>query len=185
MASTPTTEPAAITAGDSFTWQKTLADYPAGTWTLKYRFINAAGKIDITAAASGSDHAVTVAAATTAAYASGDYTWQAYVTSGAVRHTVASGRVTVKPNLAAQLAGFEARSTARKALDDTRAALATWISSNGQVQEYQIAGRVMKYSSIADIQGRIQLLEREVAREEAAEKLAAGLQPPRRVLVRF
>ena len=34
MASTPTTEPAAITAGDSFTWQKTLADYPAGTWTL-------------------------------------------------------------------------------------------------------------------------------------------------------
>ena len=31
-----------------------------------------------------------------------------------------------------EAAAFEARSTARKALDDTRAALATWIASNGQ-----------------------------------------------------
>ena len=75
MASTPTTEPAAITAGDSFTWQKTLADYPAGTWTLKYRFINAAGKIDITATASGTDHLVSVTPTTSAAYTAGDYTW--------------------------------------------------------------------------------------------------------------
>ena len=52
MATTPTTEPASITAGDTLTWQKTLADYPATVWTLKYRFINATAKVDITATAS-------------------------------------------------------------------------------------------------------------------------------------
>lgn len=186
MADIPSTEPLYIQAGDTVAWTRAIADYPAGAWTLKYRLINAAAKIDITAAADGDTHSVTVAAATTATWAAGDYTWQAYVEGGSSeRYTVASGRVTIKPDLAAKAAAFEARSTARKALDDTRAALATWIASNGQVQEYQIAGRVMKYSSVADIQGRIQLLEREVAREEAAEKLAAGLQPPRRVLVRY
>ena len=51
-------------------------------------------------------------------------------------------------------------------MDDLRAALATWIASNGQVQEYSVAGRTMKYASAADIQARIQLLEREVARRK-------------------
>lgn len=186
MAAIPSTEPLYIQAGDTVAWTRDLTDYPASAWALKYRLINAAAKIDITAAADGDTHSVTVAAATTATWADGDYTWQSYVEGGASeRYTVATGRLTIKPDLAAKAAAFEARSTARKALDDTRAALATWIASNGQVQEYEISGRKMKYSSIADIQGRIQLLEREVAREEAAEKLAAGLQPARRVLVRF
>ena len=66
MASIPTTEPETITAGDSLTWKRTLADYPAGTWTLKYRLINADGKIDITATASGTDHLVSVEPATSA-----------------------------------------------------------------------------------------------------------------------
>lgn len=182
----PTTEPAFVQAGDTVAWTRDLSDYPASAWTLKYRLINAAGKIDITATADGDAHRVSVAAATTAAWAAGDYTWQAYVEGGSSeRYTVGAGRVTVKPDLAAEAAGYEARSTARKALDDLRAALATWISSNGQVQEYSIAGRTMKYASAADIRARIQLLEREVAREEVAEKLAAGLDPGRRLLVRF
>lgn len=186
MATIPSTEPSFVRAGDTVAWTRTLDDYPASAWTLKYRLINAAGKIDITAVADGDTHSVSVAAATTAAWTAGVYAWQAYVEGGtSERYTVGTGTVTVQPDLAAEAAGFEARSTAKKALDDTRAALATWIATNGQVQEYQIAGRVMKYSSIADIEGRIRLLEREVAREEAAEKLAAGLQPPRRVLVRF
>ena len=68
MASIPTTEPETITAGDSLTWKRTLADYPAGTWTLKYRLINADGKIDLTATASGTDHLVSVAPDTSAVY---------------------------------------------------------------------------------------------------------------------
>lgn len=185
MASTPVTEPLYVRAGDTIAWTREHPDYPAGTWTLKYRLINAAARIDITAAADGTTHSVSEAAAATAAWPPGEYIWQAYVESGAVRYTVGTGTLTIKPNLAAAASGFDARSPARRALDDLRAALATWLASRGQVQEYSIAGRVMKYASAADIQARIQLLEREVAREAAAEKLAAGLNPPRRVLVRY
>lgn len=182
----PTIEPAFIQAGDTVAWTRALTDYPASAWTLKYRLINAAGKLDITATAEGDTHSISISAATTAAWDAGEYTWQAYVEGGSSeRYTVGSGRLTIKPDLAAEASGYEARSIARKALDDLRAALATWIASNGQVQEYSIAGRTMKYASAADIQARIQLLEREVAREDAAEKLAAGIAPPRRILVRF
>jgi hypothetical protein len=43
----------------------------------------------------------------------------------------------------------------------------------------------MKFASAADIQQRIALAEREVARETAAANLAAGISAGRRVLVRF
>jgi hypothetical protein len=90
-ASIPTDEPSALRAGDTWKWTRTLADYPAGTWTLKYRFKNAAGGFEITAAASGTDHAVTVAAVTTAPYAAGDYQWVAWVEAGAEKFTVDQG----------------------------------------------------------------------------------------------
>lgn len=183
--SLPTSEPVYLRAGDTIQWQRSLADYPAGEWTLKYRLINSAGKIDITATASGTDHTVSLAAATTATWAAGVYAMQAYVEKAGERYTVGAGTLTIQPNLAAKTTGFDARSTAQKALDDTRAALATWIASNGQVSEYEIAGRRMKYASLADIEGRIRLLEREVAREVAAEKLAAGLGTGHKISVRF
>jgi hypothetical protein len=186
MATIPTTEPAFLQAGDTLTWQRSLPDYPASaSWVLTYRLINAAGKIDITAAASGDDHLVTVAAATSAAYAAGDYEWTAYVTKATERYTIGSGRVTIRPDLAAKAAGFEARSVARKALADLRAALSAWLTSNGAIQEYEIAGRRMKFAGADDIRKRISIAEREVAREDAADRIAAGLDAGRRVLVRF
>ena len=70
-----TTEPTQIRAGDSITWLKTLNDYPAtDSWVLHYRLINSAGKFDVTATASGSDHLVSISAATSATYTAGKYT---------------------------------------------------------------------------------------------------------------
>lgn len=182
----PAIEPQYIQAGDTVSWTRHLFDHPASAWTLKYRLINASGKIDISAVADGEMHSISVDAAVTATWAAGEYTWQSYVEGGtSERHTIGRGRVIIRPDLASKAAGFEARSTARKALDDTRAALAAWISSHGHVNEADIGGRRVRFANVADIQGRIQFLEREVAREEAAEKLAAGINPPRRVLVRF
>jgi hypothetical protein len=186
MATTPNIEPAFAQAGDTIAWTRDLSDYPAPAWVLKYRLINADARIDITAGASGALHAVSLSAVTTAAYTAGTYTWTAYVEGGtAERYTIGSGSMVIRPNLAAMASNYDARSVAKKALDDTRAAMATWIASNGQVQEYSIAGRTMKYASMADIAARIQLLEREVSREDAANKMAAGIQPARRLLVRF
>jgi hypothetical protein len=96
----PTNEPAELRAGDTWAWTKTLADYPASTpWTLKYRFKNAAGGFEITATASGDGYAVSVAAATTAGYAAGAYSWMAWVEGGASeKYTVDVGTVTINPD---------------------------------------------------------------------------------------
>lgn len=177
--------PAALVAGDSVAWRIGDADHPAPAWTLGYRLINAEAVIDLTATADGDAHLVTVAAATSAAWAPGTYTWTAAFSAGAERHTVGSGSIAIKPNLAAMVSGYDARTSARRALDDARAALATWIATDGHVTEYQIADRQMRFASKADLLARINWLEREVAREEQAERLAAGLSPGRRVLVRF
>lgn len=183
MAQTPTTEPASIQAGDTITWQRTLPDHPASDgWQLSYRLINAAARIDIVAAADGDAHLVTIAAATSAAYAPGAYTWLASATRSAERYTVGQGEVTVKADWAAAPGNADARSPAARALADLRAALLKWLATSGQVQEYEIAGRRMRFATAPEIRERIRIAEAEVNREA----LAFGGQPPaRRVVVRF
>lgn len=181
----PTREPSSVVAGDTVAWRKTLSAYPAGEgWVLKYRLINAAGKIDITASASGDDHAVNETAATSAAWAAGAYAWQSYVEKGAERYTVETGSITIKPNLAAQAGGFDTRSTAKKTLDLLDAALLQH-GANAWTQEYEIAGRRMKFRSVAEFMALRDKMKAEVAREVAAERLAAGLGGGRKVYVRF
>jgi len=184
MASIPTTEPQTITAGDSFTWQRTLADYPADSWTLKYRFINAAGKIDITAAASGTDHLVSVTPTTSAGYTAGNYTWTAWVEKTGYRITVGGGTLEVKPNIAA-LTTLDARSDAALIVDQLMAAYKTYTASNGHVAEYEIAGRRMKYRSAAEILDQINHWKSILASEKRAERIAAGLGGGNKYLVRF
>lgn len=177
--------PASAMAGDTLSWRKILPDYPASAWTLTYSLINVGSKITITGTDDGDEHVLSASAATTAAWAAGDYNWVATVSDGTDRHTVDSGRITIKADIVAQLGGLDARTAARRALDDLRSALATWISSKGHVQSYMVDGTSMTFASAADLRARISILEREVAREEAAERLAAGLGSGRRVLVRF
>lgn len=181
----PHTEPTIVTAGDTLIWRRSFADYPAGSgWVLKYRLINAAGKYDITAGADGDEHRVSVAASTSAAYTAGDYVWTAWVEKGAERYTVGGAPITVKPNLAAvTAAGFDARSAAQQALEALKAALKTYVTTNGHVAEYEIAGRRMKFSSASEIEEKIRFWQREMASADKAERLAQGLPPRNRVLV--
>lgn len=181
----PTSEPSSVVAGDTIAWTKTHADYSAADgWVLKYRLINAAGKIDITATAAGSDHAISVPAATTAAWPNGAYTWQATVEKAADRYTVGAGSLTIKPNLAAQAGGFDTRSAARKALELIDAAMVTH-GASAWTQEYEIAGRRMKYKNVSDFMAWRDRLKAEVAREDAADRMAAGLASGRKIYVRF
>jgi hypothetical protein len=132
----PTTEPSRVTAGDTIAWTKSLPDYPASSgWILKYRLINAAGKLDITATAAGDDHAVSVPAATSAAWLAGTYTVTAWVEKGAERYTVSvSGTLLVEPNLAAAVAGLDTRSEAKKILDALMVAYAAAAASHAYVR---------------------------------------------------
>lgn len=182
---TPTQEPESVTAGDLVTWLIALPDYPASTWTLSYRLINSAGKIDITAGASGDSHLVSVAAATSAGWTAGTYTWTKFVTSGLQRHTLASGSIIVGRNLAAEAAGYDTRSHAKKMLDAIEAALISMSSGERlAVVEAELATRRLKY----DLQGLMKLRDMyraAVNAELAAERINQGLQPRNKLLVRL
>lgn len=165
--STPTIEPAVLYTGDTWAWTRTLADYPAGSgWVLKYTLINAVGRINITSAADGDAHAVSVAAATTAAYAAGTYTWQAYVEKSGDRFTVGQGTVAVRPGFASGSGGADARTQAEIALQDAITALATYTASRGMIADYTIGGRSQRFRSIAEIQALINFWRAEVAKEQ-------------------
>lgn len=180
----PTKEPAFVVAGDSITWKRSLADYPASAgWVLSYRLINAAGKIDITSAASGDDHLVSVTAVTSAAWVAGDYTWTAYVTKTAERYTLGSGAITVRPNLAAQAAGFDTRSHAAKTLDAIEAVIEGRATQSHL--SYSVAGRQMQFIPIPDLLVLRDKYRVEVRSEENAVRVANGLASRNRILVRL
>ena len=180
----PTTEPTSVVAGDTLTWTKSLPDYLPGTWTLKYRLINAAGKFDITATTSGNLHLVTVTSTTSASYTAGDYTWQAWVEKTGERVTVGEGTITVRPNIAA-LNTLDARTHAAVIRDQLKAAYTAYTVSNGNVSEYEIAGRRMRYRSAAEILTQLNFWEARVNAEKKTERIAAGLNGGGKVMVRF
>lgn len=183
-AAIPTTEPQSITAGDSVAWTKSISDYPASaSWVLAYTLINAAGKIALTSSASGDDHAVSVAASSTATWAPGSYTWQATVTKAAERYTVGTGRITILPNLAAATL-FDTRTAARKALDAADLALASY-GAKAYMQAFEINGRSQKFHDPGMFMAWRDKLKAEVSREENAARLKAGLAPKNMVYTRF
>lgn len=178
-----TTEPTAITAGDTVNWTKSLANYPASAgWVLTYTIINASNKYTVTATASGDSHLVSVAAGITSAWASGEYTWQSKVSKGVEVYTVAIGDLTISPSFAAQTT-LDSRSVAAKALEAIEATLAGRATS--ATAEYEIAGRKLKYTSHAELIRLRDFYKRVVVQEEAAARVTKGLSDPRRILVRF
>ena len=83
MAEPKSYEPEKLTAGVTWKWKKTISDYPASEWTLTY-YLRKSGvtATSFSAAADGDSYLVTVAAATTAAYASGIYDFIGWVIKG-------------------------------------------------------------------------------------------------------
>jgi hypothetical protein len=119
----PSIEPDSLVAGDTWSWTKQLADYPAGSgWTLSYSFTAYGQDVKIaTATASAPDYLVTISAATSATFASGTWYWTARVTNGSETHSVGTGRFEVKPNPATSTA--DPRSETKKVLDAIRACI--------------------------------------------------------------
>lgn len=181
---TASTEPGRITAGDTVIWLRSLSDYPASAgWVLAYTLINSTTKISLTASALGADHLVSVAASTTAAWAAGSYTWHAVVTKAAERYTVGQGSITIAPNLAAA-ATYDTRSSAKKALEAVNTLLESY-GSKAYLQGYEINGRKQQFQSPGEFLAFRSKLQAEVAREDNAARIAAGLAPRNQVMVRF
>lgn len=183
---TATTEPTRVTAGDTIAWTKSFADYPASAgWTLKYRLINAAAKIDIIASASGADHAVNVSAATSAAWASGKYSWQSWVEKDAERYTQAVGEIDVNRNLAAESAGYDTRSDAKKILDQLMTAYQAATATKSFLGEYSIGDRRLVFQKKSDWILEINYWKGLVHAEKQEQRLAEGLGSGSKIYVRF
>ena len=173
-----------LTAGDTLSFTTITPDYPASAgWVLTYTLINNSAKVSITATASGAEHLITVAASTSAAYAPATYTWQAVVTKAAERYTVGTGQMVVAPNLAAA-ATYDTRTSARKALDAVNLAMETY-GAKAYLHSYEIAGRKQQFQTPGDFLAFRSKLMAEVAREDNATRLAAGLAPKNQLQVRF
>ena len=189
----PKNEPAELRAGDTWQWRREdLTNYPATDWALTYRFKNATGGFEIAASADGANFAVDVAAATTANYAAGDYSWQAQVSNSGTgeKYTIENGELTVLANFfsGTATAAFDDRTHAQKALDAINAQLEGRATSDQAEYEIQLADRSLRRVRRATIMQLIQAKQYYqglVAAEEAAKRASEGLPDKRRTYVRF
>lgn len=169
MSTVPTTEPNTLRVGDLWTWLKSLAEYPANAgWTLAYTLINANKKITITASASGADHLISVAAATTAGYTAGFYSWMARITKGLESYTIDEGTIEVLPDLAA-VSTYDGRSHAQTMVEAIEAAIEGRASALQLKME--INGRSIEYMGAGDLIKWLSFYRTELAKEGRAETL--------------
>ena len=178
-ATVPTIEPTAARAGDTWAWSRTLADYPAPAWELTYTLWSATAAYAITAAADGTAHSVSVAAATTAAYAPGRYEWAARVTQGADGYTIASGVIQILPALGAAM---DTRSHARRMLDAINAMLEGRATDGDlDVVRHQIGDR----STETDLPTLLKLRQQYAAAVQAEDAAAAAARGERRGFIQM
>ena len=178
-----TQEPGRLVAGDSWSWSKSLADYPAPTWTLTYQFVSRDARFAITATADGSDHKVAVAPTVSKDFAPDRYLWEAYVTDGADRHRVGFGELEVLPDFERQAAGYDGRSHAERTLEAIEAVIEKRATKDQM--SYAIEDRRLDRTPIADLLKFRDRYRAEVQSEKTSKRLAAGKGSGRMVLTRF
>jgi len=184
MPDIPEFEPASFEAGTTVQWTKDLsADYPADAgWALEYTFIHSSSKFTVNATASGKEFAVTIAAATTAAYTVGIYSWIARVSKAGEVFTVDSGHCEVLKNIAAATT-YDHRTHVKKVLDAIEAVIENRASKDQM--SYQISGRTLERTPIADLLVLRDRYKADYLRELKAEKIANGFRPGGKILTRF
>jgi len=188
------TVPATIRAGDTVAWVEPAAldlDGNAATsaaWTfttfLRFNAASEGATVTGTARADGGwDMAIT--ANTSAAFDAGVWSWQSRITSGATVITVGSGTTQVLPglNYTGTPAAFNGQSQAEQDLAAVQAAIRAIVSKGAK--SYTIGTRSFTSNDLGQLMQREAQLKAMVARERAAEKVAAGLGDPRSLFVRF
>lgn len=188
------TLPATIRAGDTVSWIEPAAvdlDGNAATsasWTFTtFLRTNAASEgatVTGTARSDGGwDNAIT--ANTTGGFDAGEWRWQSRISSGATVITIGSGTLEVLPSLSYQGSpgAFDGRSQAQQDLEAVQAAIRAIVSKGAK--SYTIGSRKFDAADLGQLMQREAQLKAIVAREQAAEKIAAGLGDPRNLFVRF
>lgn len=162
-----------IVAGFTLEFSTTAPDYPASEgWVLKYRLApRAAGTlINLTAVADGDGFLVQVSAATTATWAPGSYTYEAYVEKGSEAYPLERGPVEIGAALAA---GQDNRLHVEKVIDAIEAVIENRATTDQE--EMSINGRSIKRTPIEQLIVLRNKYRSELQSMKAAEKLANGI----------
>lgn len=179
------------TAGDTFTRLRSWPAYPAGAgWVGKLRLVprstaGGAAVIDLTASADGDAFRFTAAASATTNWVAGAYTLAEWVEKAGEVFSTGTDELLLAPNPRAITAGTDTRSLAVRTLADLMTARASFVSTQGRVASYKIGDRERTFRTAAELNQEIAFWEGQVAKENSAARLAQGLAPRNRILVRF
>lgn len=165
--------------GDTWAWTRALGEYPASEgWGLSYAFVGPA-VISISASAAGDAFAVSVLAATTAAYTPGTYRWTSYVTKAGERHKVEDGICVVEANGAALTGDHRTHAEQTLAAIETEIAarLNPTVAAGGQraIEDYSVAGRSVRKIPTPDLYRLRKKYAWEVWRERNPGKMSVSV----------
>ena len=159
---TKNTPPITATAGDTLAFNCYLPDYAASAWQLTFYLVGQSSRITINTTNNAGTFQASVPAATTAAWAAGEYEWQSRIDGNGQRYPIGAGRITILPDPATMQAQdtrtFNARMLA--ALQDALLKYAG--GGQGVVANYTILGRSMTFRSMDEIQSQINEYQRRV-----------------------
>jgi len=173
IASVPSVEPDTIFAGDSLTWNISNGDYKASDgWTLEYILLTSTGQITITSTASGDDHLVTVAKATTANYTAGTYDWRAYFYDDDERYAYKTGVMVIEADWTEEDSGYDTRSHAKIMLDAIEATMQSKATSDQL--EIKIGDREIKRLSATEMVKWRNFYREEYLKEQRSEAIDNG-----------
>ena len=183
MAEPKAYEPEKLTSGVTWKWKKTISDYPASEWTLTYYLRkDGATATSFSATADGDTHLVTIAAATTAAYASGIYDFVGWVIKGTEKYEVFNSMIEVLPN-PTNTSAYDPRSHARRVMELLEAAMEGRVP-NG-MESYSIGGRSINKIPLSQLRELWEKYKQDVVMEEQAERLVNGRRSGKNIGVRF
>jgi hypothetical protein len=186
----PGVHPNSIVVGSSLSFTTQVIDYPASDgWVLSMRLVprGSGSAILLTGAPDADDpslHRIAVAAATTAGWTAGAYSWASWVMLATEVYDIEHGSITLLPDPRVATAPLDLRTDAEIALAAAKAAFATQAGST-TTRSYTIHGRSMTFTTAAEILPVIRYWEIEVQREQRAERQRVGLSDPRKAFVRL
>jgi len=185
MSAIQTTEPSVFVAGDTLKFKRYFAGYPpADGWVLSYALVMDSYRIGFSGSDNGDGyHLINVSASNTKDWKTGQYRWQAYVSKGSERYSVASGEMEIQPDFASRTDGYDARSHVKQVLDALEAVILKKASKD-QLR-YSIAGMTLEKMSPGDLIRWHNHYTRLYRQELEAERIAQGLSPARKIQVRF
>jgi hypothetical protein len=175
------TEPTKIASGSTNVWTKSLALYPATSFTLAYKLVGAGGVVSAIVTKSGAEYTATL----TTTFAAGMYRLVGWIVDGTAKVVVYEGDIEVTANLIDATAGVDTRSYWQQLLDAIKAVSlnrASIIQSSMTLPG--AGGRSIQYLTSDELYRWQKRCEYEISALKDKERVEQG-KSRRKVLIQF